>query len=163
MAVTLVATAGAVNANSYCTVAEADDYHAMRYHNEDWDSAAQEDKEKLLMWATRLLDQLDYAGAITTQSQALRWPRAGCVDRERRMLDSSTIPQPIKNACAEWAFQLLGEDRTLDEGGLVEIGGKVGPITNAQGYRRKAVPDAVKEILSGQVFYVPGYGKVFRV
>lgn len=163
MAVTLVATAGATNANAYCDLADANTYHDMRYHNDDWANADDANKERLLMWATRLLDQLDFDGSLTTQTQALRWPRAGCTDREGRALDSSTIPQVIKDACAEWAFQLLLEDRTLDEGGLVEVGGKVGPVTNPQSYKRKPIPDAVREILSKQIFYVPGYGKVFRV
>lgn len=149
MSVTLVADAGSPTANSYCTDTEALAYHDKRYLNSVWSDAEKPDREKVLMWATRLLDQQEWKGMKTNYlSGSLRWPRNGCVDRDKKLIDGSVVPQFMKDACAEWAFYLLTEDRTLDEGGLVQYGGKVGPITDPHAYARKSMPDGVREMVS---------------
>lgn len=159
----LDATAGGSASNSYCTYAEATAYHAKRFLNTTWLDNASADCEKVLMWATRLMDQLNWHGRKNVLAQSLRWPRVGCVDREGFPVSYTDIPQVIKEACAEWAFYLLTEDRTLDEGGLTEVGGKVGPITNPQMYVRKSMPDGVRDMLAPYISGAEGYGRVFRV
>ena len=163
MSVTLVATAGGATSNSYCTDAEAAVYHGTRFLNSVWTDADKKDREKVLMWATRLMDQLNWRGRVNNITQALRWPRVGCVSREGFPVSYTSIPQEVKNACAEWAFYLLTEDRTLDEGGLVEVKGKVGPITNPDMYVRKSMPDGVREILAPFISGSTGYGSISRV
>jgi hypothetical protein len=163
MAVILVADVGATNANSYCTDAEALVYHQTRFLNSVWEEAEKGDREKVLMWATRLMDQLKWRGYQVADTQALRWPRGGCNNREGYAIDSTSVPNVIKEACAEWAFYLLTEDRTLDEGGLVELGGKVGPISNAPMYARKAMPDGVRDMLAPFITSTAGAGRVTRV
>jgi hypothetical protein len=163
MAVTLVADAGSSTANSYCTDAEALAYHQTRFLNSVWEETDRSERERVLMWATRLMDQQNWHGSQNDPTQALRWPRVGCVDREGNYLSHTEIPKIIKEACAEWAFYLLTEDRTLDEGGLVELGGKVGPITNATMYARKVMPSGVRDMLAPFITSVTGYGRVTRV
>ena len=164
MPVTLVATAGGATSNSYCTIAEATVYHGKRFLNTAWTDADKKDCEKVLMWSTRLMDQLNWRGQKTDQNQALRWPRVGCADREGFPTSYTDIPTVIKDACAEWAFYLLTEDRTLDEGGLVEIKGGVGPIKNPDMYIRKSMPDGVREMLAPFINGAGvGYGRVSRV
>lgn len=163
MSVTLVADAGGTASNSYCTDAEALAYHQTRHLNSVWEETDKTEREKVLMWATRLMDQLNWRGRRSVQTQALRWPRVGCVDREGFPVTYTDVPKIIKEACAEWAFYLLTEDRTLDEGGLVELGGKVGPITNAPMYARKVMPDGVRDMLAPFITSAAGAGRVTRV
>ena len=115
MAITLVATPGADDANTYCTLAEAEAYHETRLHNDDWVSASSSNKNKALAWATRLLDDLiEWNGSKTDVYQPLRFPRYNLVDTDGQILDSSTIPQFLKNATAEYAMHLIIGDRVKE-------------------------------------------------
>jgi len=103
------------NANSYCSVDDANTYHEKRLHTDDWDNAITSTKEMALMWATRLLDDLiDWDGWKYTTTQALRWPRTGVVDLDGDDIDHTQIPDFLKNATAEFARCLIAEDRTAD-------------------------------------------------
>ena len=115
MSVTIIATVGATNSNSYCTLTEADTYHEERLHVDDWDNAGSNEKNSALVWATRILDeQVDWDGYKRSDAQALRWPRSYVYDTDGYPIDSSTIPQWLKNATAELARNLITGDRTLD-------------------------------------------------
>lgn len=115
LAMTLVATAGAVTANSYATRAEADVYHQTHLYNATWLAADDWQREAALIWATRLLDhQLEWEGEKVSGMQALRWPRAGVTDRDGWAIDSATIPVFLKHATAELARYLILEDRTSE-------------------------------------------------
>jgi hypothetical protein len=125
---TIIATPGAVDANSYLTVAEADAYHAARLHNTAWTTADEATKESALQWATRVLDRESWVGCRTNESQGLRWPRTEVYDQDDYWVPQDQIPKFLKDATAELAFLLLTSDRTADAGteGLKDI--KVGPI-----------------------------------
>lgn len=112
----LIATPGAATANSYATLSEADIYHQVHLYNSAWLTADDWQREAALIWATRLLDeQVDWMGNLTTNEQALRWPRSGVLDRDGcKYLDQSTIPLFLKTATAELARHLLGSDRTQE-------------------------------------------------
>ena len=47
-------------------------------------------------------------------SQALRWPRSMIWDPDGNAVSSTTIPQFLINATADFALHLLSEDRTLE-------------------------------------------------
>lgn len=115
---TLIATAGASNANSYCTVAEADTYHETHLYATAWTDADDDNKAIALIWATRLLDDtMAWNGTPTDSTQALRWPRFQVLDREGiNYLPDDVIPVWLKNATAEFARQLISADRTADRG-----------------------------------------------
>jgi hypothetical protein len=49
-------------ANSYTTVSFADDYLLVKSEYSDWDTLPEEDKEKLLIRATRQIDMLNFVG-----------------------------------------------------------------------------------------------------
>lgn len=167
MALTLIATAGAPNANSYATLVEANAYHEAHAYASVWDDAADDAaRERALVMATRLLDaQVDWVGEIATTSQALAWPRLWAVDRHGRSLSSSVIPQPIKDATAEYARQLLAGDRTLDRDsdveGLARV--KAGPVEvqfrDGSSGGAKVLPDAVWLLLTGYGDVVRGGGR----
>lgn len=165
---TLNATPGAADANSYATVAEADAYHDARLHSEAWTAADAGTKTRALIMATRLIDSLyDWTGDISSGQQALLWPRVGMSRRTGSdrtgwnptagwfggayPIASDVIPPELKNATAEFARQLLAEDRSADSDveaqGLKSL--RVGPIgLEFKGdVVPKVVPDAVYHLI----------------
>jgi hypothetical protein len=112
MTVTVVATAGASNANSYLTVAAADDLANLYLGTLNWAAASTDNKGRALIMASRYLDELSYVGTKASSSQSLLWPRteAECGDW---IFTSSEIPQPIKQATFDLAEYLLGDGDAL--------------------------------------------------
>jgi len=107
--------AGLSTANAYCTVDEADLYHEKHLYASDWTSATDDNKEIALMWATRLLDEnVRWNGRVMSDDQALAWPRSQVYTIEGYSVASNTVPQFLKNATAEFARNLISEDRTLE-------------------------------------------------
>lgn len=102
------------NANTYVSLADADQYHEDRLHNADWKSAVADTKNAALLWATRLLDEeIAWDGSRVSKNQALRWPRIGMVDKDGFILDSNTIPALLVDATAELALHIITSDRTV--------------------------------------------------
>ena len=166
----LVTTVGASNANAYCTLAEADLYHenlplaAVRLI---WTAATDDDCNRAILTATRLIDRtFQFVGSRVTTTQALEWPRyvysnyywtLGDPSTGLYLIDATTIPARVKEATAEYARQLLVEDRTADatsasatgikrlKADVIEIEYQSGVTTTVS----KPVPDAVALLLSG--------------
>ena len=146
---TLVATAKSSTANSYCTLAEADQYHDDRPAvSTTWADASDGNKTKALLWATKLMESLfAWTGYATTTTQAIGWPRTGLLDRIDTALDSDTVPAEVKNAQAEYARALLVEnlaqDNDIEVQGISSIkAGSVALAFNSSQYN-KVIPDAV--------------------
>ena len=174
MSVTLVATAGAVDANSYATLAEAQAYYDTRVIVDGWEGA--DDQSVLLMMATRVIDAMlsprrtfvapsgnrsgyyinrpTWSGARpATNLSRLAWPRSGMFDRNGVAISSLVIPQELKDATAELAGALGTNDSTLDNDvavqGITSI--KAGPValTFAEGAAliAKVLPESVLDLL----------------
>lgn len=117
-------------AESYCTVAFADEYHAKR-GNAAWDALDDTDaKEPALRKATEYMTAVYRArwqGVRYTETQALDWPRAGVV-RDSWQVDTDEIPVEVQRACAELALRASAADLNPDltQGVLSE---QVGPIS----------------------------------
>jgi len=80
MAVTIVATAGAANANSYITLSDADDLVDAMVRSADvakWGTGNDDTRNRALATATQRLDRERFIGARATDTQALQWPRTG--------------------------------------------------------------------------------------
>ena len=80
MAVTIHATAGAANANSYITLAQADAYVEAMISSTDvskWSTGTDDTRNRALAAATQRLDRERFLGARATDTQALQWPRTG--------------------------------------------------------------------------------------
>lgn len=80
MAVTIDATVGGANANSYLTLAEAQAIIDGFVQDADvtaWASATTDQKNRALFTAAQRLDRERYLGARATDTQALQWPRSG--------------------------------------------------------------------------------------
>ncbi len=156
---TLVATAGAANANTYCTRADADQYDADHPQSgTTWSSASGDEKDQALLMSTRLLDQhVDWTGAAADSVQRLNWPRTGMWDRNGYGLDSDAVPAGLRDATAEFARQVIAEDRMADDAISTKgiTGLKAGPV-NLQFSGRggpKVVPDAVFFLLAPSWVY----------
>lgn len=115
------------NCNSFCTVAQADEYQETKL-NTTWAGLSTANKEKLLAWATRQLDTLNYIGVKTVPTQTLQWPRSwvpvdggytGSITDDAYgtyYLDPDTFPKFLYEATAEMAGILMAGDVTADSG-----------------------------------------------
>ena len=106
MTVIITATAGSASANSYLTVAQADDLANVYLGTLKWSSATTDNKGRALIMATRYLDQLDWIGDRASTTQALAWPRTDAECGEWSFT-SDVIPDPIRQACFDLAEALL--------------------------------------------------------
>jgi hypothetical protein len=80
MAITIDATVGGANANSYLTLAAAELIIEGFVQDDDvtaWASATNDQKNRALYTATQRLDRERFLGARATDTQALQWPRTG--------------------------------------------------------------------------------------
>ena len=77
MSITIDADPASASANSYCTLDEADTYHAGSLHNSDWINANEETRKQALVVATRMLDNyVKWHGNVAGNDQPLAWPRS---------------------------------------------------------------------------------------
>jgi hypothetical protein len=116
MTVTVTATAGAANANSYLTVAQADDLADDYLGTLKWSSATTDNKGRALIMATRYLDQLSWIGTRASTTQALAWPRTDAACGEWSY-SSTVIPDPIRQGCFDLAEALLTTPTLLSTAG----------------------------------------------
>lgn len=172
MPLTVIATPGAANANSYLTKAEAQAYFDARLPVAGWDNADSQDA--LIVMATRTLDAMfaasrvfvpgtdcncgyfrirpAWTGAPTSSTQALAWPRTGMYDRNGNAIPSNVIPQALKDATAELAGALGTKDTLVDNDnavqGITSVKAGSVAIAFAQGaVISKPIPDSVLFLL----------------
>jgi hypothetical protein len=158
---TLITTPGATNANSLASLADAEDYMGMvqGQFKTDWLAASNEDREAALRQASVIMFSLPWIGVRATGAQPMAWPRRWWIsdaytqqasgtlyDKEGYRIDNTTIPWQVRNACCEFAFRLVSDDRQADAGGLAPTELKSGTttITNPQ---RRPVPPSVLEMV----------------
>ena len=104
---------------SYINNAKADAYFATRYPKDEWDAATADEKTATLATATRLIDQLNFAGEKTDSNQENEFPRNTLL----------TIPVAIENACCEIAYALLeGHNVEYDAENVNIIKSKFGDV-----------------------------------
>lgn len=99
---------GVIDANSYCTVAYANDYFTERA-NLTWDDAFTDAKETALIKATdyiemRFANKFKDSILFPTTPQALSFPRTGKV----------TMPVNLLRATCEYALRALSAELTSD-------------------------------------------------
>lgn len=62
------------SANSYATIEEADDFYELQYGSDEWFDVSDDDKEKLLVTATTMIDGLKPRYDKLDDTQALNFP-----------------------------------------------------------------------------------------
>lgn len=155
MAVTLVVETGAVvaNANSYVTLAEANTYLEANIQVFDtWSALSTDDKNALLIWATRYLDQrARWNGYKTDEDSALRWPRTGVYDADNNAIGAHEIPTQLKQAVIEMARYLMVEDRAIERGtdGFTKIKVDVIELSIDANYRQSEIPNELRIFIQG--------------
>ena len=98
MAITIDATIGGASANSYLTLADAQDLIDGMVENDDvtaWASATTDQKNRALYSATQRLDRERFLGARATDTQALQWPRTG-VRKPDTYINTYAVGFPFK-------------------------------------------------------------------
>lgn len=97
------------NANSYCPVEFADEYHDLM-GNTDWTGYSDDQKASALIKATDSIDQL-YGDRYVSQRwpgvQSLLWPRYTFVDNNSIIRQNNEIPVELKKAVAVHALNIL--------------------------------------------------------
>ena len=179
MAVTIDATAGGANANSYITLAEADTFVEAMISSSDvskWTTGNDDTRNRALTAAAERLDRERFLGARATNTQARQWPRTGVRKPDTYINSYATnfpfrisedfftdteIPDQIKRAQIELAVYLKNNVDGISLGGLedfksVKIGSlQVAPDkTGAIGADR--VPPMFERYLTGLRISGPG-------
>jgi len=144
-------TPSGANANSYISVSDADDYFSTHLYASDWNNASTTNKESALIMSTRILDEkIDWVGDKNTKEQALAWGRSGVID-DGYNVDATIVPQPVKNATAEFAKNLIADNSTenADGKGLEKL--EVGSVklTFDKSDTADVLPNIVQEMLRG--------------
>lgn len=140
-----------VGVESYCTLAEAAAYWAARLAPAAWVEADDARREQALRMACGRLERYLYVGAPTGPDQRLKWPRRGVRDEHGALLESSAVPQCVKDAQAEEAAWLL----MLEADG----GAQQRALLQAQGVKSVSL-DGVSESYTGRP--APGLGNAAR-
>lgn len=151
MALTLDATVGGEDSNSYATEAEGDSYHESRLFSTIWTGSTTAIREAALVWASRILDYtFDWSGDKYTIEQAMRWPRWAVLDRDGQLFDSNEIPVELKDAVSELARLLIDTDRTAESGteGLSKLKVDVIELTFDKLDRIDSIPDEIYQMIS---------------
>lgn len=162
MAVTIIATPGAANANSFITEAEATAYFDARLPlPTPWEDA--DDPTAALAMAARLLNAIaqprrrlvgeyyitsrQWTGVPATVTQVLAWPRIGMYDINGNLIAPTVIPQALKDAQAELAGQLVITDTSLDNeasvSGISSVKAGSVAVTFKDMIQSHVIPDAV--------------------
>ena len=126
MAVTLVPTVGASNANSYASVGEATVELEGHPDVADWTALSADEQARALILATERVDQEEYegspvnplAGTSDGTVQALKFPRNGCTSDEGWTYRNDIIPVPIKKGTIALALEIGAGGVSLTDEGL---------------------------------------------
>lgn len=167
MAVTVIATPGLATSNSYSTLADAEIFMESRLHTDDWTDATDDEKNRALVWATRILDaQVEWRGWRINEIQVLEWPRSGVTDRGDYFLDDSTIPTFLQEATAELALFLLASDRSVDYAlsGFKRIKVDVIELEADVSSKSHTIPSGVMDMIRfyGRILYSSSIKRVVR-
>jgi len=80
MAITLDATVGGANANTYIGLSDANSFIEGLVLSDDaaaWDGSSNDNKNRALFTAAQRIDREKFLGARVSDTQALEWPRSG--------------------------------------------------------------------------------------
>lgn len=151
---------GLAAANSYVSVTEATDYLIQNnFVFTTWDNLDTGDKQKLLSWASRYLDQkARWNGEKTVEDSGLRWPRKGVEDVDGIEIAEDEIPRQLKQATIEMTRYLMEGDRSADRGqdGLKEVQVDVIRLVFDTSYRLPEVPNEINNMLRGLGVIISG-------
>jgi hypothetical protein len=180
MAITIDATVGGANANSYLTLEAAQAIIDGFVEDADvtaWASATTDQKNRALYTATQRLDRERFLGARATDTQALQWPRTGVRKPDTYIntyavgfpfrittdyFTDTEIPDQIKKAQVVLAVYLNNNKDGMGLTGLEDYNSvTVGPISislnnNNQQSGADNIPPIMERYLTGLRISGPG-------
>ena len=140
--------------NSYVTTAEADAYFLDRIDVADWSAATPEVKDRALVTATTILENIAWAGSVVSDTQSLAFPRSGHYFDPRlgsnTSFDEETVPDRIVKATMELAYHLILNDGLLDSEGSVKdltVGGSQSGIVLKSIRKPSILPPMVNNLI----------------
>lgn len=155
MALTTETGAGLADAESYCTVAYADQYHQQRA-NTGWSGLEPAQKEAFLRLATEhmlAIYRQRWKGGRVTNTQALDWPRAD-VEVDGFAVAVDAVPVEVQKACAILA--LKAKSGELDPDPTAAVKRKKVDVLETEYFeptvplrKHKIVDDLLKPYLAG--------------
>lgn len=120
MAVTLVLEdgTGVSTANAYIDAAAADSILCVNpIAHAAWSALTPGEMDTYLVWASGWIDNyMDWAGYKTEPTSGMRWPRCGVYDRDDILIPENEIPDQLKQAVAETATWLVGNQAAASGG-----------------------------------------------
>jgi hypothetical protein len=138
-------------ANSYLTVAEADDILALDFRKTpEWNALTEADKELMLSAATLYLeDNYLWLGSRVAADQPLAWPRFGMKDKEFNCIAPGIIPRELKRATAQLAVWLRTNDgnEAMDNEGIRRFRSDDLEIEWQDGYYGRTAPEFLSRLL----------------
>lgn len=105
-----------VDSNTYVDRAEADAYLADSIRAGAWAFLPATTKDQALLTATRIFERVKWKGTKTDEAQDLMWPRTGVTDKYGIARDEDVVPQEVKDAECELAFE-LSQNAALESSG----------------------------------------------
>jgi len=125
MALELIATPGAPDANGYLTLAQADALAAYRVGGASWSGLDPDEQTQAIVTATASIDTLEpqFCDARTSTTQALAFPRGG----------ATTLPDTLVRATFELAFSYVP---AFAPGSSTDV---LNPDLRAQNIKRKKI------------------------
>ena len=179
MAVTIDATAGGANANSYITLTEANTFVEAMISSSDvskWTTGNDDTRNRALTAAAERLDRERFLGARATDTQARQWPRTGVRKPDTYVNTYATgfpfrisedyftdteIPDQVKRAQIELAVYLKNNVDGISLGGLEDFKSvKIGNIEvtpdKAGAIGADRVPPMFERYLTGLRISGPG-------
>lgn len=149
---------GLVDADSYISVAYADDYHSS-FGNSQWALLTTGQKEIAIRKATEHLDfTYQWKGVLFSENQSLGWPRSSAYDKEGRDI-SEMVPELVKKATAELALKASSGSLVSDvSGGLAVKKRKVDAIETEyfEGAKVQIQYTHINRMLSGLITGMAG-------
>ena len=150
--------------NSYVTLNEADSYFETRLDVSAWNDADDDLKEQALVTATSILDDMSWAGQVTSLDQSLAFPRNGSFMDSSRGLrapfstytfvttdeSESSLKRDLRllrRAAYELAYHLVNNGGLMDRTGSVE-NIKVGSIEITEVQDASVFPTIVRKIVA---------------
>ena len=110
MAVSLV-----VGTNTYITLAACETYLEGSINTTSWDAASDDEKNRFLVSATRMIDRQEWVGEKVVASQALDWHfRSGVTDQDGNEVADDAVPGFIEDGTCELA-NAFASDSSIQE------------------------------------------------
>jgi hypothetical protein len=151
-----VTSALVVGTNTYVTLAEASVFLGDSTRAADlWAGLDPDTQNRSLLTATKLLERPDWNGQETDPAQILAFPRTGLTDQDGNAVDPTMVPQEIKDAECELAFELTQNpdlETSMGTGSNIRVA-KAGPaeveyFRPTDGTRNMRFPWIVQELVA---------------